>query len=178
MALAKRAGKRLKKELAKGFDDDEGFRAAPVSEDNIMIWEGYVEGPEDTAWEGGFFGVRIQFPPSYPMKPPSVVFDPPITHPNVGIKDGKICLDILKSEWKPVLSVNSLLVSLRSLLAEPNPTSPLNVGLAETFVKDRQGYEAIIKQCVKNSWIAYEKRLADLSEPSTSEPDGPLLAYE
>jgi len=150
------AVKRLKKELIRGYDDP-AVSAAPLDEDNFMQWDGFIEGPEYTPWEGGFFHVRFKFPDSYPMKPPKVIFLNRVPHPNVSSNSGEICLDILKSEWKPVLGVNAVLTSLRSLLADPNPKSPLNVALAKVYVSDRMAYDAEVRRAVVESWAYFEE---------------------
>ena len=54
-----------------------------------------------------------------------MTFRTPIYHPNVDMK-GRICLDILKDKWSAVLNVGSVLLSLQSLLGEPNKYVPCN----------------------------------------------------
>ncbi len=73
----------------------QGFNANPF-EDNIMIWEAVIFGPEQTSWEGGIFKLQIEFTEEYPSKPPNVRFRTKLFHPNV-YQDGLICLDILQN---------------------------------------------------------------------------------
>lgn len=56
--------------------------AGPISETNYLEWEALVPGPDDTPYEGGIFPARLSFPPTYPLEPPKMVFDPPLFHPN------------------------------------------------------------------------------------------------
>ena len=58
-----------------------------------------------TPYEGGVFFLAIQFPPDYPFKPPRIKFDTKIYHCNVNDKGG-ICLDILKDNWSPALTIS------------------------------------------------------------------------
>lgn len=66
------------------------------------------------------------------MTAPKVYFNTTIYHPNIGTiyididKLGRICLDILKKNWSPALQIKSVLLSIQSLLSEPNPDDPLN----------------------------------------------------
>lgn len=66
----------------------------PISEDNYLEWEALLPGPDDTPFEGGVFSARLSFPPTYPLEPPTMRFDPPIFHPNV-YPDGLVCISIL-----------------------------------------------------------------------------------
>ena len=73
-----------------------------------------------------------------------------IFHPNI-YRDGKICVDILQqNEWSPVQTVRSIVLSLRSLLMDPNPDSPANRDAAVMFVKDIKLYEETVRQEIIN----------------------------
>ena len=117
------AQKRLQKELQMMNINDSGIRVYPT-DDNIMIWKAVIFGPKDTPYEGGVFNINIQFTKDYPFRPPKVNFETVIFHPNINVR-GDICLDILKDKWSSALTVNKILLSLSSLLSDPNPNDPL-----------------------------------------------------
>lgn len=121
----KPAEKRLVKDLHKmSQEEDTGINASP-DEDSLFNWTAFIEGPENTMWEGGLFELKLEFSNDYPSKPPSVKFVSKVFHPNV-YNDGRICLDILQNQWSPIYDVWAVLTSIRSLLADPNPNSPAN----------------------------------------------------
>ncbi|KAJ3119913.1 hypothetical protein HK098_005021 [Nowakowskiella sp. JEL0407] len=103
-----------------------GVTAFPES-DNLMKWVGTIDGPDGTPFAGFQYKVILKFPDEYPFKSPTVTFDrsTPCFHPNVGL-EGTICLDILKDKWSAIYTVQTVLISLQSLLGEPNNLSPLN----------------------------------------------------
>ena len=83
-----------------------------------------ILGPTDSPFEGGVFFLNIHFPTDYPFKPPKFAFTTRIYHPNIN-SNGAICLDILRSQWSPALTVAKVLLSICSLLCDPNPDDPL-----------------------------------------------------
>ncbi|KAH9981465.1 ubiquitin-conjugating enzyme [Lactifluus volemus] len=103
-----------------------GISAFPKSDANLLEWVGTIEGPAGTYYGGMSFKIAIHFPPNYPYVPPVIKFESPCFHPNVDIASGAICLDILQDKWSAVYSVQTILLSLQSLLGEPNNASPLN----------------------------------------------------
>ena len=96
-----------------------GVSAFPSSPENLLNWTATIAGPADTPYASLTFKLSFQFPPNYPYAPPTVLFKTPIYHPNVDFS-GRICLDILKDKWSAVYNVQSVLLSLQSLLGEPN----------------------------------------------------------
>jgi len=75
------------------------------------------------------YRLKITFPSDYPYSAPTIKFVTPCFHPNVD-EHGNICLDILKEKWSAAYSVRTVLVSLQSLLGDPNNESPLNIQAA------------------------------------------------
>ena len=115
--------------------------AGPVDND-IFQWQATIMGPVDTPYEGGVFQLSIIFPPNYPFKPPKVRFQTPIYHPNIHWPSGEICLDILKGTWSPALTIQKVLLSLCSLLNDPNPDDPLVPDIARLYRDNKSKYEA------------------------------------
>lgn len=106
--------------------------AAPRSLETLLEWDAKLDGPKDTPYAGGVFKLALWFPETYPFKPPRAEFVTPCYHPNVSDR-GKICLNILKEEWSPMLTVASLLLCISALLSQPNADDPLNIEAADAF---------------------------------------------
>ena len=87
-------------------------------------------GPEGSPYHGGIFFLNIEFPADYPFKPPRLVFETPIYHCNIN-SNGSICLDILKDQWSPALTISKVLLSICSLMDDPNPNDPLVPSIAD-----------------------------------------------
>jgi ubiquitin-protein ligase len=101
-----------------------------------------MPGPVDTPYEGGLFELAVRFSTDYPFKAPSVKFETKIYHPNISEQSGDICLDILQSQWSPALTISKVLLSISSLLAEPNASDPLNSEAGKQYQVDKQAYDA------------------------------------
>ena len=167
--------KRINKELQDlGRDPPAQCSAGPVGEDlfhwqvRMMTSAGWqcivatdhwplqatIMGPPDSPYQGGVFFLTIHFPTDYPFKPPKVAFTTRIYHPNIN-SNGSICLDILRSQWSPALTISKVrptkrqvtkqfiptlsqvLLSVCSLLCDPNPDDPLVPEIARIFKTDR-----------------------------------------
>ena len=120
-------------------NDSDNVTAGPVSEDNIFCWSATLIGPKDSPYEGGIFLLDIRFPDDYPFKPPKINFQTKIFHPNIN-SGGSICLDILNSQWSPALTLSKTLLSISSLLTDPNPDDPLVSSIANMYKSDREKY--------------------------------------
>ena len=106
--------------------------------DDLFNWSATIIGPVNSPFQGGIFNLSIYFPTDYPFKPPKAFFDTKIYHPNIN-KNG-ICLDILKESWSPALTISKLLLSICSLLTDPNPDDPLEIEIANEYKKNREKY--------------------------------------
>lgn len=133
--------RRIQKELSDiQKDPPAGCSAGPVGDD-LFHWEGILMAPSDSPYAGGVFKVSIRFPTEYPFKNPHVRFITKIYHPNIN-SSGGICLDILKNQWSPALTVSKVLLSILSLLTDPNPDDPLVPEIANIYKTNRDVYEA------------------------------------
>lgn len=141
--------KRLTKEWEKIKKEPiERVSISPVSE-NISKWVGYIEGPDDSPYQGAKFPIEMNFDSSYPVKPPSVKFTKFVFHPNI-YRDGKICIDILQDKWAPSLNIQSILLSLVSLFDDPNVNSPANRDAATLYKKNVKEFNQKVKSFIKN----------------------------
>ncbi|KAJ4807853.1 Ubiquitin-conjugating enzyme E2 [Rhynchospora pubera] len=99
--------------------------AGPVAED-MFHWQATIMGPNDSPYSGGVF---------------LVAFKTKVFHPNIN-SNGNICLDILKDQWSPALTISKVLLSICSLLTDPNPDDPLVPEIAHMCKTDRFRYES------------------------------------
>ncbi|KAG6470984.1 hypothetical protein ZIOFF_072073 [Zingiber officinale] len=134
------ASKRIQKELLDlQRDPPASCSAGPVGED-LFHWQATIMGPSESPYAGGVFFVAIHFPQDYPFKPPKVNFQTKVYHPNIN-SNGSICLDILKDQWSPALTISKVLLSISSLLTDPNPDDPLVPEIAHLYKTHRSRYE-------------------------------------
>jgi len=137
--------KRIQKELQDlGRDPPAQCSAGPVGED-LFHWQATIMGPPESPYQGGVFFLTIHFPTDYPFKPPKVAFTTRIYHPNIN-SNGSICLDILRAQWSPALTISKVLLSICSLLCDPNPDDPLVPEIARIFKTDRNRYDQLARE--------------------------------
>lgn len=156
--------KRLAQEYAElTRNAPEGIAAGPIVEENLFEWEAFIAGPEGTCYDGGCFHAKLFFPKDYPLNPPKMKFTQPLFHPNI-YPDGSVCISILhppgedrfgyekaNERWSPVQSVEKVLLSVISMLAEPNDESPANVDAAKLFRSNKRMYDKKVDLCVRIS---------------------------
>ena len=104
-----------------------------------------IRGPQDSPYEGGVFELELFLPEEYPMAAPKVRFLTKIYHPNIDTL-GRICLDILKEQWSPALTISKVLLSICSLLTDPNPDDPLVPEIAQIYKTDPNRYAELAKE--------------------------------
>lgn len=123
-----------------------GISVTIPNTDNCFHWIAVLDGPSDTPYEGGKFELEITIPEQYPIKPPNVRFNTKIYHTNVSPQSGYICLDILKNQWSPALSIQKVILSVSSLMSEPNPDDPLHGDAARLWKSNHPEYIANAKE--------------------------------
>lgn len=176
MASSPAAVKALQLELKKILAEPvEGFRVKLLDDGDLFLWEVAIFGPPGTLYEGGYFKAHMKFPNDYPYSPPTVRFVTKMWHPNV-YESGDVCISILhppvddpqsgelpSERWNPTQTVRTVLLSVISLLNEPNTFSPANVDASVMFRKWKESkgkeneYENIIKHQVSATKIEAEK---------------------
>ncbi|KAM0479500.1 hypothetical protein ACHAPX_004715 [Trichoderma viride] len=119
--------------------DNSGIHASPVNE-SLTHLQGWFHGPGDTPYAGGKYYIRIMLDGQYPFKPPQMQFETKIWHPNVSSQTGAICLDILKSNWSPVQTIKTALLSIRMLLENPNPSDPQDAEVANMLLTEPDAF--------------------------------------
>ncbi|XP_036192682.1 ubiquitin-conjugating enzyme E2 D1 isoform X1 [Myotis myotis] len=129
--------KRIQKELSDLQRDPPAHCSAGPVGDDLFHWQATIMGPPDSAYQGGVFFLTVHFPTDYPFKPPKIAFTTKIYHPNIN-SNGSICLDILRSQWSPALTVSKVLLSICSLLCDPNPDDPLVPDIAQIYKSDKE----------------------------------------
>jgi ubiquitin-conjugating enzyme E2 D/E len=143
------AAKRIQKELRDfNADPPSGCSAGPQDENDIFKWQGMITGPDGSPYAGGVYFLNIHFPTDYPFKPPKFTFVTRIYHPNIN-SNGSICVSILKEEWSPALTISKVLLSISSLLTEPNPDDPLVPEIAHQLKTNKQNYEQVAREWTK-----------------------------
>ena len=115
--------KRINKELQDlGKDPPSNCSAGPVGDD-LFHWQATIMGPDDSPYAGGVYFLNIHFPANHPFEPPKINFTTRIYHCNINANGG-ICLDILKDQWSPALTIKTALLSLQALMCSPEPDDP------------------------------------------------------
>ena len=137
--------RRIEKELIDLKRDPPSNCSAGPEGSDIYTWKACIFGPDDSPYVGGVFILTIQFPVDYPFRAPHIQFKTPIYHPNIN-SSGLICLDILKGQWSPALTIGKVLLSICSLLTDPNPDDPFVADIAELYKTDQAEYNMRARQ--------------------------------
>lgn len=160
------AQRRLLKEFQELQKDcPEGIVAGPISEENLFEWCCLIEGPSNTCYENGVFEAKLTFPKDYPLSPPALKFTPPLLHPNI-YKDGTVCISILHApgddpllyeqadeRWGPLQCVEKILLSVSSMLADPNTESGANIDACKLWRENRDEFNREVRKQVLNSLV-------------------------
>ena len=136
---------RIQKEIEEFKNDPPiGCTGAPIDDYKIDKWNATIIGPSESPYSGGIFKLEITLHEKYPFIPPKIRFITPILHPNIN-SAGSICLDILTKNWSPALTVSKTLLSISSLLLEPNTDDPLDKSAATLYKNNREKFNKLAR---------------------------------
>lgn len=143
--------RRLQKEIQDIHKDTQSGISITSPQDSVEItdfthFKGHFAGPPDTPYEGGHYEVDIRITAEYPFKPPQMRFITKIWHPNVSSQTGAICLDTLGTQWSPVLTLKSALISLQSLLSSPEPKDPQDAEVASMLISRPEEFKHVARE--------------------------------
>ena len=163
---------RIKKEYQDIIKEKNSNVQVKLVSNDYRHWKGRIKGPIDTCYQGGIFDVHIIIPDDYPFKPPKMKFDTKIWHPNISSVTGAICLDILKNEWTPALTIRTALISLQALMCEPVPNDPQDAVVAKQYMSDIKLFNETAKHWVEeyaNPERNFEKKIKEITEMGFTE---------
>jgi ubiquitin-protein ligase len=141
----------------------EGFYCELADESDLYNWTVYLKGPGETAYEGGIYRASLLFPDDYPYSPPKMKFLSEILHPNI-YENGDVCISILhqpgedamsgerpEERWTAVQTPSTILLSVLSMLSDPNIYSAANVDAAKDWRDNRSLFNSKnLKLCKKS----------------------------
>ena len=163
---------RIKKEYQDLQKEKNSNVQVKLVNNDIRHWKGRIKGPIDTCYQGGIFDVDIVIPNEYPFKPPKMKFDTKIWHPNISSVTGAICLDILKNEWTPALTIRTALISLQALMCEPVPNDPQDAVVAKQYMSDIKLFNQTAKHWVEeyaNPERNLQKKIKEITDMGFTE---------
>eukprot|EP00299_Pterocystis_sp_00344_P010189 c4497_g1_i1.p1 GENE.c4497_g1_i1~~c4497_g1_i1.p1 ORF type:complete len:150 (-),score=25.48 c4497_g1_i1:820-1269(-) len=137
--------KRITKELIDLKSESLANCSAGPDGNNLYQWKAVIIAPADSVYSGGVFQLRIDIPENYPFQPPKVRFLTRIYHPNIN-PQGQICLDVLKDKWSPALTIGKVLLSICSLLDDPNPDDALVGEIGHQFKFNRSAFDKMARE--------------------------------
>ena len=136
------ASKRIEKEFKDLCENppEAGISAGLVNPKDLTHLTATIVGPKGSPYEGGMFFLDIKIPKEYPFKPPKCMFTTKIYHSNIS-EGGAICLDLLKDQWSPALTLGKLLLAISSLMVDPNPNDPLSPEVAYLYKNNKAEHD-------------------------------------
>mmetsp|Transcript_17243 Transcript_17243/g.53025 ORF Transcript_17243/g.53025 Transcript_17243/m.53025 type:complete len:211 (-) Transcript_17243:109-741(-) len=135
-SLAARMAKEVK---ALATNPPEGVKYVETDADQLTEVHAEIYGPTDTPYEGGAFRLKLVLGSDFPTAPPRGFFLTKIYHPNIA-SNGDICVNTLKRDWKPEVTLSHVLQVIRCLLIVPFPESSLNDEAGKLFMNDYDAY--------------------------------------
>lgn len=124
-------------------------KSIEIVDEDLFKWDVAIKGPPDSPYAGGTFTIRFEFPAEYPFKQPRILFKTKVYHPSVLRETGEICQAVLGT-WGPTLNVEHCLLTVYSLLQDPQADHPLDDEIAEQLTKKPKEFEKMAKKYTKD----------------------------
>ncbi|KAI0695430.1 ubiquitin-conjugating enzyme [Cerioporus squamosus] len=140
--------RRIQKEL-KDINNNplDGLTVEPL-EDNLFQWKCAIKAASNSPYKGGTFHFTLTLPENFPFKPPSVTFTTKIYHPGIN-EEGHICVPVLRDQWKPTVTLSSVLSTIQEKLNNPSPDDPFEPDIAALMKNDEAKFLATAKEWTK-----------------------------
>eukprot|EP01068_Selenidium_serpulae_P006686 Selendium_serpulae@DN4477_c0_g1_i1.p1 len=144
--------------------DPSSIFSVGLENDDWFTWRVLFQGPNNTLYSGGIFTAHLEFPEDYPNNPPKMIFQQEMWHPNI-YPDGRVCISSLhapgtdefnemetaEERWRPILGVESVLISVISMLSDPNLESPANIEAAKHMREQPEEYRRKVRRLAQNT---------------------------
>ncbi|KAI0060803.1 ubiquitin-conjugating enzyme [Artomyces pyxidatus] len=125
----------------------DGIKAEPV-EDNLFLWNCSVKAAPDSPYKNGTFHFKLEIPQNFPFKAPAVTFTTKIYHPGIN-EEGNICVAILRDQWKPSITLSTVLAVIQEKVNNPSPEDPFMPDIAAQLKDDKASFLATAKEWTK-----------------------------
>jgi len=119
-----------------------------TEDDNIFVWNCVVTGASDSPYKGGTFKFKLELPQNFPFKAPTVTFQTKIYHPGIN-EEGQICVPVLRDEWKPSVTLSTVLAVIQEKVNNPSPDDPFEPQIAALLKEDKPKFLATARDYTK-----------------------------
>ncbi|OSX64761.1 hypothetical protein POSPLADRAFT_1178315 [Postia placenta MAD-698-R-SB12] len=140
--------RRIQKELADVTSRPiDGLTVEP-EDGNLFLWNCAIKAASDSPYKGGTFHFTLSLPENFPFKAPSVTFTTKIYHPGIN-EEGHICVPVLRDQWKPSVTLSSVLAIIQEKVNNPSPDDPFEPEIAAQMKNDHDKFLAAAKEWTK-----------------------------
>lgn len=112
--------------------------------------------PDEGYYKNGIFDFDCEVPEDFPNRAPEFHCVPKIYHPNIDL-EGHVCLNILRNDWKPTLTLQLVFAGILHLFLHPNPNDPLNKDAANDLSKFPDQFARHVKQSITGGYVGDER---------------------
>ncbi|KAG5187071.1 ubiquitin-conjugating enzyme/RWD-like protein, partial [Tribonema minus] len=108
---------------------------------------------ETGIYMGASFTFVIEVPANYPFTAPRVTSTGRIWHPSVHLTTGCVRLPILEADWRPVLTIHTVVFALQLMLLEPSHEYPANDAAAAAALSTPDVFREQVRCTLRGGWF-------------------------